>query len=117
MYIEDDDSDDNLECNISFEELERCDINVSYAHPETFAKRRFSRLMREEKYQRQVCAVVIYEVHMVSEYGEEFRPSFKKLGELTCISEGALHLALTATATQSRHKHLQRCLILNMLLW
>ncbi|XP_033725210.1 ATP-dependent DNA helicase RecQ-like [Pecten maximus] len=36
---------------------------------------------------------------MVSEWGEEFRPAFQKLGELMCILEKALHLILTATAT------------------
>ena len=31
--------------------------------------------------------------------GDEIRPDFKKVGELTCIFESAAHLALTATAT------------------
>lgn len=32
--------------------------------------------------------------------GEEFRPAFKKLGNLVCVFEKAIHLLLTATVTQ-----------------
>jgi hypothetical protein len=31
--------------------------------------------------------------------GEDFRPKFKHLGDLTCIFPNAAHLAVTATAT------------------
>lgn len=42
--------------------------------------------------------------------GENFRPVFKKLGELTCIFDNAAHLTLTATATQNSLKELEKTL-------
>ena len=45
--------------------------------------------------------------------GDEFRPEFKKIGELTCIFESAAHLALTATATVNLVKELENVLNYN----
>ena len=42
--------------------------------------------------------------------GEEFRPAFKGLGEITCIFEEACHLALTASATRASVNDLMRTL-------
>ena len=45
--------------------------------------------------------------------GVEFRPDFKKVGELTCIFESDAHLALTATATVNLVKALENVLNYN----
>jgi superfamily II DNA helicase RecQ len=45
--------------------------------------------------------------------GDEFRPDFKKVGELTCIFESDAHLALTATATVNLVKALENVLNYN----
>jgi ATP-dependent DNA helicase RecQ len=42
--------------------------------------------------------------------GEEFRPAFRQLGDLTVLFPGAAHLALTATATPCRVKQLAEIL-------
>jgi len=43
--------------------------------------------------------------------GEEFRPSFKRLGDLTCLFPEARHLALTATCTDDKIEKLCKSLL------
>ncbi|XP_033751152.1 LOW QUALITY PROTEIN: ATP-dependent DNA helicase Q-like 3 [Pecten maximus] len=99
-----------LQSDVPFDKIERGDFVLIYAHPETFIKTKFSKLIRSKSFQRKVCAIVIDEVHMVSEWGDDFRPAFGKLGELVCIFENAIHLALTATATAKSVENLSKVL-------
>jgi superfamily II DNA helicase RecQ len=57
-----------VECDVPFHELERGEFNIIYAHPETFSRKKFGSLLRFNTYKDNVCAVVIDEVHMVSEW-------------------------------------------------
>ena len=52
-----------VECDVPFHQIERGEFNIIYAHPETFGS-----LLRCNTYQDNVCAIVIDEVHMVSEW-------------------------------------------------
>ena len=71
-----------------------------YAHPETVIKSKAIRkILLSDQYQSEVCATVVDEVHMIAEWGDDFRKDFKRLGELTCMFPDVPHLALTATAT------------------
>ncbi|XP_052071379.1 uncharacterized protein LOC127709745 [Mytilus californianus] len=106
-FEEDDDTENELETDVPFEQLQKGEYQILYVHPETFSNKKFGKLMRSEAYQTNVCCIVIDEVHMISEWGESFRPEFMKLGELTCLFETAGHLALTATATPKALKELE----------
>ena len=55
-------------CDVPFHQLENGEFNIVYAHPETFSRKKFGNLLRSKTYQDNVCAVVIDEVHMVSEW-------------------------------------------------
>lgn len=65
-------------------------------------------MLRSKLYKQRVCAVVIDEVHMVSEWGLSFHKAFKKLSQLVCIfrTPDTVHLAMTATATPTAIKEL-----------
>ncbi|XP_013409162.1 uncharacterized protein LOC106172806 [Lingula anatina] len=99
-----------LECDVPFDMIEKGAYKIIYAHPETFQKTKFAQVIRRKVYQELVCAVVIDEVHMISEWGDDFRPAFKKLGELICVFDGSRHLVLTATATPAAVKSLVKLL-------
>lgn len=58
----------NLSSDVSFEELERGEWNLLYIHPETFESRKFGGLLRSDVYRHGVCAIVIDELHMISEW-------------------------------------------------
>ena len=58
----------SIECDVPFEQLVNGEFNLIYSHPEAFMKTKFSRLLRSTLYQDIICAVVIDEVHMVSEW-------------------------------------------------
>lgn len=48
--------------------LMRGELNLIYSYPEALFKTRFAKLLRSKLYQDTVCAVVIDEVHMISEW-------------------------------------------------
>ena len=68
--IEDENEEDSidLQSDVSFNKLKTCEFNIMYAHPEALQRTKFSRLLRTQIYQRQVCAVAVDEAHMISEW-------------------------------------------------
>ncbi|XP_072051811.1 uncharacterized protein [Amphiura filiformis] len=55
------------------------------------------------KLRDKLVAVVIDEAHCIDKWGEDFRPAFKKLGQLRAIIPDIPYMVLTATATQAIH--------------
>ncbi|WAR25612.1 RECQ1-like protein [Mya arenaria] len=114
-----------LPTSMSISDLKNGCSNLIYAHPEALQSKEMMKILHSRTYQERVCAIVVDEAHMyivldgvISIYdfvlkrchnyfrGDEFRPSFKRLGELTCIFPKAGHIALTATATPTKIKDL-----------
>ncbi|XP_067657755.1 uncharacterized protein [Haliotis asinina] len=92
---------------VNMKERRQGEVNIIYAHPETLLNNKtVGSLLRSPLFQEKVCAVVIDEVHVISEWGPTFRKAFKKLSEVICIFADAAHLALTATATPQAVKEL-----------
>ncbi|XP_069108670.1 ATP-dependent DNA helicase RecQ-like [Argopecten irradians] len=101
-----------VQCDVPFDELKNGEFTLVYSHPQALINTKFSRVLRSQSYQEHVCAIVIDEVHMVSEWGDEFRPAFKRLGEVVCVFDSTFHLLLTATVTPKSVQDLtkQMCL-------
>ena len=59
---------ENLKVDVQFIRLQRGEFNIIYAHPETVSTKKFGLLLRPDLYQENVCAVVVDEVHMISEW-------------------------------------------------
>ncbi|XP_033731767.1 Werner syndrome ATP-dependent helicase homolog [Pecten maximus] len=86
--------------SVKLPEIREGKFCMIYAHPETLVdNKQVGKLLRSPEFRRCVCCTVVDEVHMISEWGEDFRKAFSKLGELTCVYPEIPHLALTATAT------------------
>ncbi|XP_061190929.1 ATP-dependent DNA helicase Q1-like [Saccostrea echinata] len=114
-YDDSDDDQDKTDVHVpsstSLIDLKRGEYNIIYAHPETLLNnRKISSMLRSKLYLQRVCAVVIDEVHTVSDWarGLSFRKAFKKLSELVCIfpTSDTVHLAMTATAIPTAIKEL-----------
>ena len=67
-----------------------------YVAPERFANERF----REAIARRPVGLLAVDEAHCVSEWGHDFRPDYRRLGEAREHLRAACTMALTATATR-----------------
>lgn len=63
--------------------------------------------------QLEIGLLVIDEAHCISQWGKDFRPEYKMLGEIRKILEYPLTLALSATANQAMIKDIKESLYLS----
>ena len=78
--------------------LDNCaygDIKFLYLSPERLK----SELFRSRLAKMQVQLLVVDEAHCISEWGHDFRPSYREIAEIRDLLEGVSVLAVTATAT------------------
>ena len=71
-------------------------LKILYAAPERLAQPDFQRFLATPN----VSCVAVDEAHCISMWGHEFRPDYRKLGDLRRSLPGIPFLALTATATE-----------------
>ncbi|SPO00967.1 related to QDE3 protein (involved in gene silencing) [Cephalotrichum gorgonifer] len=77
-------------------------IELLYVTPEMVAKnQRFQDAMDSLYRKRKLARIVIDEAHCVSQWGHDFRPDYKQLGEVRGRFQGVPLMALTATATEN----------------
>lgn len=77
-------------------------VQLLYVTPEMLGKSKvflngLAKLHRKKKFSR----IVIDEAHCVSQWGHDFRPDYKALGEVRARFPGVPVMALTATATEN----------------
>lgn len=76
-------------------------IQVLYVTPEMLSKnQRMINAFQQLHRRNRLARIVIDEAHCVSQWGHDFRPDYKALGEVVCQFQGVPIIALTATATQ-----------------
>ncbi|ORY11984.1 hypothetical protein BCR34DRAFT_564343 [Clohesyomyces aquaticus] len=76
-------------------------IQLLYLTPEMLSKSQRMIASIQNLYERgKLARIVIDEAHCVSQWGHDFRPDYKALGEATRRFTGVPIIALTATATQ-----------------
>jgi ATP-dependent DNA helicase RecQ len=86
------------EINERFQEIENLQHRLVYVAPERLESPLFLQLLRSLAERRQVHFMAIDEAHCVSQWGHDFRPSYKRIKMLRDICPVPF-LALTATAT------------------
>ncbi|OWF53874.1 Werner syndrome ATP-dependent helicase [Mizuhopecten yessoensis] len=82
-YSEDDFEDDEVAVatSVKLEEIREGKFCLVYAHPETLVdNKEVGKLLPSPVFRRSVCCTVVDKVHMISEWGEDFRKAFNKLG-------------------------------------
>ena len=75
--------------------IERGEVRLAYVAPERFDSPDFARRIREAK----VALLAVDEAHCVSEWGHDFRPAYRRLGQYRVLLPGVPVVAVTATAT------------------
>ncbi|HOP62349.1 MAG TPA: ATP-dependent DNA helicase RecQ [Spirochaetota bacterium] len=71
------------------------DYKILYVSPERFRKKDFLEVIK----QREISLLALDEAHCVSQWGNDFRPDYSRIGEFREIMGKPVTVALTATAT------------------
>ncbi|TYZ68205.1 hypothetical protein PybrP1_012981 [[Pythium] brassicae (nom. inval.)] len=74
-------------------------VELLYSTPEALATENAHQLLRTLYERGAVTLVAVDEAHCISSWGHDFRPAYRRLGELRDALPGVPFLALTATAT------------------
>lgn len=91
------------EIKIAFDNASWGDYKFLYLSPERIATERF----QERLATMDVNLLVIDEAHCISQWGFDFRPSYRRITELRKLLPDVPVLALTATATKTVEKDIQ----------
>ncbi|KAJ6127059.1 DNA helicase ATP-dependent RecQ type [Penicillium sp. IBT 18751x] len=77
-------------------------LELLYITPEMINKNQtLVRALEKLHHRNQLARLVIDEAHCVSQWGHDFRPDYKELGEVRAKLPGVPLMALTATATEN----------------
>jgi len=84
------------ERNDVIERIHNQTLKLLYVAPERLVTDGFIKLLKKSE----LAAIAIDEAHCISMWGHDFRPEYRRLGELKQIFDGITIHAFTATATQ-----------------
>ncbi|KAJ7195377.1 P-loop containing nucleoside triphosphate hydrolase protein [Mycena pura] len=80
----------------------RTTAQLVYISPEMACSDSFVRLWKDPKFRGRITALIVDEAHCIDEWGDEFRPEYKKLEMLRSYTgQGVPFVACTATASTS----------------
>ncbi len=89
-----------------YKELEQKKFKILYVTPERFKKAEFFQALQNNK----ISLLAVDEAHCVSQWGQDFRPEYSRLGEIRQRLGFPTTVALTATATEPTRHEISRLL-------
>ena len=84
------------EKQIRYENIQNGKYKLLYVSPERFRKKSFLQSVSTRK----ISLLALDEAHCISQWGNDFRPDYSRIGEFRSILGNPTTIALTATATR-----------------
>ncbi len=79
-----------------YRDIENGKYKILYVSPERFRKSDFAEIISKRK----ISLLAVDEAHCVSQWGNDFRPDYSRVGEFRELMGNPVTMALTATATE-----------------
>ncbi len=88
-------------------------LRLLYLAPERLRNASLRKLLNDKTHQKEIVAIAVDEAHCISSWGHDFRPDYRRLGEIRNICPGVPLVALSATAAPQVRADIIRLLSLS----
>ncbi len=89
---------DSVQKRETIRSLKNGSLRLLYLSPERLRSDIYREILNDQANQKKIVALAVDEAHCISAWGHDFRPDYRKIGEIRSLCPGVPMVALSATA-------------------